>query len=299
MDIVISGASGLIGTALTKSLIGSGHRPIALVRRTPEPGADEIEWNPSKGTIDAAGLEGVDGVVHLAGAGIGDKRWSDERKKVIRESRTEGTTLLAETLAGLDRKPQVLVSGSGIGYYGSRGDDPLTESDPAGSGFLAGICVEWEGATTPAIEAGIRTAFIRTSVVLSDDGGTLAKQLPLFKFGLGGRFGSGQQWLSWISLRDEVRAIRFLLENDISGPVNLCSPNPVTNLAFTKTLGSVLNRPTILPVPLFGPKLLFGSEFVEELILASQKGVPSVLADAGFSFEDPELESALRRILRK
>lgn len=299
MDIVISGASGLIGTALTDSLIANGHRPIALVRRTPKPGADEIEWNPSGGTIDAAGLEGVDAVVHLAGAGIGDKRWSDERKKLIRESRTKGTTLLAETLAGLDRKPQALVSASGIGYYGSQGDAALTETDPAGSGFLADVCVEWEDAATPAIEAGIRTAFTRTSVVLSDEGGTLAKQLPLFKFGLGGRFGSGQQWLSWISLRDEIRAIEFLLENDISGPVNLCSPNPVTNLAFTKTLGSVLNRPTLIPVPLFAPKLLFGTEFVEELILASQKGVPSVLADAGFSFGDPELEPALRRILRK
>jgi len=299
MDIVISGASGLIGTALTKSLKSNGHRPIALVRRAPKSGADEIEWDPSGGTIDTASLEGVDGVVHLAGAGIGDKRWSDERKKVIRTSRTEGTALLAGALAGLERKPSVLVSGSGIGYYGSQGDEPLTEADPAGTGFLAEVCVEWEAATAPAVDAGIRTPFIRTSLVLDDEGGSLAKQLPLFKLGLGGRFGSGQQWMSWISLRDEVRAIEFLLENDVSGPVNMCSPNPVTNLAFTKTMGSVLSRPTIIPVPLFGPKLLFGGEFVEELILASQKGVPSVLTDAGFSFEDPDLEPALRRILGK
>lgn len=299
MDIAISGASGLIGTALSSSLKTNGHRPIALVRRAPQAGADEIRWSPSDGTIDRASLEGLDGVVHLAGAGIGDKRWSDERKAVIRSSRIDGTSLLAETLAGLDHKPDVLVSGSGIGYYGSQGDEPLTETDPAGTGFLAEVCVDWEAAAAPASEAGIRTAFIRTSLVLDDEGGSLAKQLPLFKLGLGGRFGSGQQWLSWISLRDEVRAIEFLLEHDVAGPVNLCSPNPVTNLAFTKTLGSVLKRPTVLPVPLFGPKLLFGAELVEELILASQKGVPSVLVDAGFSFEDPELEPALRRILRK
>lgn len=299
MDIVISGASGLVGTALTRSLIAHGHRPIALVRRTPEPGADEIEWHPAAGTIDASGLEGVDAVVHLAGAGIGDKRWTDDRKRVIRDSRTDGTALLATTLAGLDRKPAKLLSGSAIGYYGSRGDELLTETAVAGSGFLADLCVAWEAAATPAIDAGIRTAFLRTSIVLTDQGGTLAKQLPLFKLGLGGRFGPGTQWTSWISLRDEVRAIEFLLENDVRGPVNLCSPNPVTNLAFTKTLGSVLSRPTVIPVPLFGPKLLFGAEFVEELILASQKVAPSVLADAGFSFEDDELEPALRRILRK
>jgi len=299
MDIVISGASGLIGTALSKELRAQGHRPIALVRRAPKAGADEIEWKPSAGSIDAASLEGVDAVVHLAGAGIGDKRWSDERKKVIRESRTKGTSLLATTLAGLTRPPSALVSGSGIGYYGTRGDTKLTETEPAGDGFLADVCVEWEGATAPAVEAGIRTSFARTSVVMSNAGGTLKKQLPLFKLGLGGRFGSGEQWLSWISLNDEVRALIFLVENDISGPVNMCSPNPVTNLEFTKTLGSVLNRPTIIPVPLFGPKLLFGSELVEQLILASQRGTPSVLADAGFTFEDPDLEPALRSILNK
>ncbi len=303
MDIVISGASGLIGTALTESLIAHGHRPIALVRRVPRAGADEVEWNPSDGTIDAPSLEGVDAVVHLAGAGIGDKRWSDERKQVIRDSRTEGTALLAKTLADLNDKPEVLVSGSGIGFYGNRGNTELTEAAPSGSGFLAEVCVAWEAATSDAADAGIRTAHVRTSVVMSDRGGTLKKQLPLFKLGLGGRFGPGDQWLSWISLRDEVRAIEFLIDKasggDISGPVNLCTPNPITNRTFTKTLGSILNRPTILPVPLFAPKLLFGSELVEELILASQRGVPSVLADAGFSFEDPDLEPALRRILKK
>ena len=299
MDIAITGASGLIGTALSASLTSQGHRPIALVRRAAKAGADEIQWDPAGGTIDAASLEGIDAVVHLAGAGIGDKRWTDDRKKVIRDSRTEGTSLLATALAGLSTKPSVFVSGSGIGYYGSQGDSVLTEADPAGTGFLADVCVEWEAATAPASDAGIRTALARTSVVMSDQGGTLKKQLLLFKLGLGGRFGPGTQWLSWISLTDEVRALEFMITNDIAGPVNLCAPNPVTNLEFTKALGSVLKRPTLVPVPLFGPKLLFGSELVEQLILASQKGMPSVLTKAGFTFEDPELEPALHRILQK
>ena len=299
MDIAITGASGLIGTALSASLTSQGHRPIALVRRAAKAGADEIQWDPAGGTIDAASLEGIDAVVHLAGAGIGDKRWTDDRKKVIRDSRTEGTSVLATALAGLSAKPSVFVSGSGIGYYGSQGDSVLTEADPAGTGFLADVCVEWEAATAPASDAGIRTALARTSVVMSDQGGTLKKQLLLFKLGLGGRFGPGAQWLSWISLTDEVRALEFMITNDIAGPVNLCAPNPVTNLEFTKALGSVLKRPTLVPVPLFGPKLLFGSELVEQLILASQKGMPSVLTNAGFTFEDPELEPALHRILKK
>ncbi len=299
MDIAITGASGLIGTALSASLTSQGHRPIALVRRAAKAGADEIQWDPAGGTIDAASLEGIDAVVHLAGAGIGDKRWTDDRKKVIRDSRTAGTSVLATALAGLSAKPSVFVSGSGIGYYGSQGDSVLTEADPAGTGFLADVCVEWEAATAPASDAGIRTALARTSVVMSDQGGTLKKQLLLFKLGLGGRFGPGTQWLSWISLTDEVRALEFMITNDIAGPVNLCAPNPVTNLEFTKALGSVLKRPTLVPVPLFGPKLLFGSELVEQLILASQKGMPSVLTNAGFTFEDPELEPTLHRILKK
>ena len=299
MDIAITGASGLIGTALSASLTSQGHRPIALVRRAAKAGADEIQWDPAGGTIDAASLEGIDAMVHLAGAGIGDKRWTDDRKKVIRDSRTAGTSVLATALAGLSAKPSVFVSGSGIGYYGSQGDSVLTEADPAGTGFLADVCVEWEAATAPASDAGIRTALARTSVVMSDQGGTLKKQLLLFKLGLGGRFGPGTQWLSWISLTDEVRALEFMITNDIAGPVNLCAPNPVTNLEFTKALGSVLKRPTLVPVPLFGPKLLFGSELVEQLILASQKGMPSVLTNAGFTFEDPELEPTLHRILKK
>jgi len=281
MDIAISGASGFIG-----------------VRRAAK-GNDEITWDPAGGTIDKASLEGVDAVVHLAGAGIGDKKWSDARKAVIRDSRVKGTTLLAETLASLSQKPKVFVSSSGIGVYGSQGETVLDESTPAGSGFLADVCVEWEAATAPAADAGIRTALARTSVVLDDSGGTLKKQLLLFKLGLGGRFGPGTQYLSWISLNDQVRALRFLVDNDITGPVNLCSPNPVTNLEFTKTLGGVLKRPTLVPVPLLGPKLLFGAELVEQLILASQRGNPKALLDAGFTFDDPELDGALRDMLGK
>lgn len=304
MDVAISGASGLIGTALAASLAENGHRPIALVRRETKPGADEISWDPAAGTIDAASLEGVDAVVHLAGAGIGDKKWTDDRKQIILDSRTKGTRVLSEALAGLSRAPTAFVSGSGIGYYGTQGDRELTEADAAGDGFLADVCLQWEAAAMPAANAGIRTAFARTSVVLSETGGTLKKQLLLFKLGLGGRFGPGSQWLSWISLRDEVRALEFLIDGEsnghsLAGPVNLCSPNPVTNLDFTKTLGSVLKRPTLLPVPLIGPKLLFGSELVEQLILASQRGVPSVLQQAGFTFEDPLLEPTLRRMLGK
>lgn len=298
MDIAITGASGFIGTALTASLKADGHRPIALVRRAAS-GADEITWDPAAETIDSASLEGVDAVVHLAGAGIGDKKWSDARKKVILDSRVKGTRTLADALAGLNDKPSVLVSSSGIGYYGSCGDDLLDESKAAGDGFLADVCVQWEDATQAASAAGIRTVLARTSVVIDDSGGTLKKQLLLFKLGLGGRFGPGTQWLSWISLDDQVRALRFLIDNDISGAVNLCSPNPVTNQEFTKTLGSVLKRPTLLPVPLFGPKLLFGSELVEQLILASQRGVPQALIDAGFTFQDPTLDGALRTMLGK
>jgi len=299
MDIAITGASGFIGTALTNSLKSNGHRPIALVRRNAQAGADEISWDPAAGTIDAASLEGVDAVVHLAGAGIGDKKWNGARKKVILESRTKGTSLLAKTLAGLDRPPSAFVSGSGIGIYGSQGDTELTEQQPSGAGFLADVCVQWEAAAEPAIAAGIRTTFARTSIVMSDKGGTLKKQLLLFKLGLGGRFGPGNQWLSWISLNDEVRALQFLLDNDVSGPFNLCTPSPVTNLEFTKTLGGVLKRPTLLPVPLFGPKLLFGSELVEELILASQRGIPEALTVAGFTFDDPTLKSALQEMLSR
>jgi uncharacterized protein (TIGR01777 family) len=298
MDVVVSGSSGLVGTALVGALRSAGHRPVRLVRR-PTAGADEIAWDPKAGTVDAASLEGVGAVVHLAGAGIGDKRWSDAYKREILESRTLGTGLLARTLAGLDRRPAAFLSGSAIGFYGAHGDEELDETSPAGSGFLADVVQAWEGAAAPAAEAGIRTAFLRTGIVLSPAGGALKKQLPIFKSGLGGRFGSGRAWQSWISIDDEVGAIVFLLDATVAGPVNLTAPNPVTNAEFTKVLGTVLRRPTAMPIPSFGPKLLLGREAADALLFTGQRVLPRVLESAGYRFADPQLEGALRRLLDK
>lgn len=297
MDVVVSGASGLIGTALCRSLRADGHRVIELVRRSAGGEADAVEWEPAAGRLDATRLEGVDAVVHLAGAGIGDKRWSEDRKRVVLESRTKGTSLLAEALASLDRKPSVFVSGSAVGFYGDRGDDVVTEDDGPGPTFISRICVEWEAAGKPAIDAGIRTTFIRTGIVLAPEGGAFGKLVPLFKLGLGGRMGGGREWWSWVSLDDEVRAIRFLIDNEISGPVNLTAPNPVRNTDVTRTLGTVLKRPTFLTVPSFGPRLLLGRELADSLLFMSQRISPEVLLDNGFEFRHPELEQALRETL--
>jgi uncharacterized protein len=297
MDVVVSGSSGLIGTALVRSLADAGHRPIRLVRRAPEAGADEVLWDPDTGRIDAASIDGVDAVVHLAGAGIGDRRWNAAHKEAVLRSRTGGTSLLASTLAGLTRPPRVFLSASGVGFYGSRGSEVLTEDSPHGTGFLSEVVTQWEASTQSAIDAGITTAWLRTGVVLSREGGALKKQLPLFRLGVGGRIGSGTQYLAWITLHDEVAAIRFLLEHPTEGPVNLTAPNPVTNLTFTKALGRVLNRPTLLPVPTIGPKIVLGSEMTEELLLSSQRVLPSRLEAAGFEFTHREIEPALRAVL--
>ena len=299
MDIAVTGSTGLIGTALCRRLEADGDRVIRVVRRRVAADEAAIRWDPAAGTIDAASLEGVGAVVHLAGAGIGDKRWSVERKREILESRTKGTALLAATLAGLERKPDVLVSGSAIGFYGDRGDEVLTEQSEPGNDFLAEICTAWEAEARPAADAGIRVATIRTGVVLSRDGGALAKLLPLFKVGAGGKFGSGRQWWSWISLDDEIAAIRHLIDHPVSGPVNLTAPNPETNAAFTKVLGRVLGRPSFLAVPAFGPKLLVGGELAEALLFTSAKVLPEALESSGFTFAHPDLESALRSVLGK
>jgi uncharacterized protein len=295
MDVVISGSHGLIGTALIPALQAAGHRPIRLVRG--EPKGDEVKWDPLATTIDSASLEGCGAVVHLAGAGIGDKRWTSAYKTELVESRTKGTSTLAGALSGLSKKPAVLVSGSAIGIYGNRSDEELTEASKVGSGFLSDLCVKWEAATAPAAAAGIRVANIRTGIVLSTKGGALKKQLPIFKLGLGGRFGSGKQWQSWISLDDEVRAIMHLITADVSGPVNLTAPNPVTNGEFTKTLGAALKRPTPFPIPSFGPKLLLGAELVQNLLLDGQKVMPSTLSASGFTFNHPTLPVALKALL--
>lgn len=299
MDVVVTGSSGLIGTALVEGLTRAGHRPVRLVRRTPRPGADELHWDPDTGRIDAAALEGTGAVVHLAGVGIGDRRWNEAHKRAVLESRTKGTSLLASTLAGLTKPPQVLLSGSAVGFYGSRGSEVLTEDSPPGGGFLAGVVRQWEAAAQSAIDAGITTTFLRTGVVLARQGGALRKQLPLFKAGIGGRIGDGTQYLAWIALPDEVAAITFLLEHHLEGPVNLTAPNPVTNLTFTKALGRVLGRPTLLPVPAFGPKLVLGREMTEELLLVSQRALPSRLESAGFTFEHREIEPALQAVLER
>ena len=296
MRIAITGSSGLIGTALVHSLEHDGHSVVRILRAGGGSGA--VRWDIGAGLLDPAGLEGLDGVVHLAGEGIAEKRWTREQKTRILESRTKGTALLAGTLASLDSKPPVLVSGSAIGFYGDRGDEQLTESSAPGSGFLPDVVRAWEAAASPAEAAGIRTPRLRTGVVLDRDGGVLGRIAPLAKLGLLGKLGTGRQWMSWISLADEVRAIRFLLDHDIAGPVNATAPTPVTNAVFTKAVGHTLHRPTFLPIPNFGPKLLVGSELAEVLLFEGQRVLPEVLQAHGFEFTTPDLEAALRSILR-
>jgi uncharacterized protein (TIGR01777 family) len=297
MDVAISGSHGLIGTALAHDLRAGGHRVRRLVRPGSEPSESSIAWDPAAGTIDEAALEGVDAVVHLAGAGIGDKRWSEARKRELVESRVEPTRRLAQALARLDRPPQVLVSASGINIYGDHGDEIITEASALGHDFLADLCQQWEAATEPARDRGIRVNCIRSGVVLSPDGGALARQLPFFRLGLGGRMGSGQQYDSWIALDDEVGAIRWLLDHELEGPVNLCAPQPVRNAEFTEVLGRVLRRPTLVPTPMVVPKLMFGGELIEALVLASARVVPEKLQASGFAFAYPTLEPALRHLL--
>ncbi len=298
MEIAVSGASGLIGTVLRQQLGDSGHRVLRLVRR-PASGADEITWDPPSRTIDAASLEGVDAVVHLAGAGIGAKRWTDTYKQELVASRTIGTSLLATTIANLINPPRVFLSGSAVGFYGSRGDQRLTEKSGAGDSFLADLCVQWEAAVAPATDAGIRTALLRTGIVQTAAGGALAKQLPLFKIGLGGRFGAGTQYQSWISMDDEVGAIIHLLQTEVEGPVNLTAPNPATSAEFAKTLAKVLGRPSFMTVPAFAPRLILGREMADALLFESQRVMPETLEACGYDFVHPTLESCLAAALSR
>lgn len=298
MKILITGASGLIGQALTKQLNATGHTTVAAVRREPRRN-DEVQWNPTTGEMSPSAFDGVDAVVHLAGAGIGDKRWTDAYKMEILQSRTLGTALLADTMASLDKKPSVFLSGSAIGIYGVRDDTELGEDAAVGTGFLADVCRDWEAASASASAAGIRTVLLRTGIVLSPKGGALKKQLPLFKLGLGGKFGNGKQWQSWISITDEVNAIIHLLTSNLSGAVNLTAPNAVTNSEFTRVLASVVSRPAILPIPSFGPKLLLGGELADALLFTGQRVVPNALVADGFHFAHPTLDVALRALLNK
>jgi uncharacterized protein (TIGR01777 family) len=307
VNLLVTGSSGLIGTALLERLRQAGggeeHSVVRLVRGDAgtAPGTTDVSWSPAQGQIDVAGLERAgpfDGVVHLAGAGIGDRRWSPARKAVILESRTDSTRLLVDTLLRMSDRPPVLVSASAVGFYGNRGDEELTESSTSGEGFLAEICRAWEAAARPAADAGIRTVLLRTGIVLSRHGGAWGKQLPLFRIGLGGRLGPGDQYRSWITLEDEVGAILHCLADDrVSGPVNATAPAPATDAELAKVIGSVLHRPTVLAVPAVALRLALGSEMAEELILAGQRVLPAALEASGYAFAHPELEAAVRSVL--
>lgn len=298
MKVVVAGSSGLIGSGLVPALRGDGHEVVRLVRRG-EPGRDEVVWQPAAGRLDPKALQGADAVVNLAGAGIGDKRWTEERRQTIIDSRVGTTALLAETMAALDPKPAALLNGSAVGWYGyDAGDAVLTEEGGQGRGFLAEVVGRWEAATGAAEAAGIRVVHLRTGIVLSTAGGALAKLLTPFRLGLGGRIGSGRQWFSWISLYDEVAAIRrCLVDASLSGAVNLTAPEPVTNSDFTKALGRALHRPTLLPTPLAPLKVALGSQLVEEMLEGGQRAVPARLEAAGFTWRHPTIEAALEDLL--
>ena len=298
MKILISGSHGLVGTALIKALETEGHEIFRLVRHYPNSEA-EIEWSPDRYSIQLARIEGFDAVVNLAGESIAEGRWTDEKKRRIRESRVKGTKLLGDALANLTNRPRTFICASAIGYYGNRGDETLTESSAPGDDFLAEVCVEWEKATALATEKGIRVVNARFGVILDANGGALAKMLPPFRMGIGGKIGSGKQWMSWIALDDVVGALKFALANEtLSGPVNFVAPNPVTNAEFTNTLGKALSRPTLFPIPAFGVRLLFG-EMADALLLSSQRVEPERLSTSGYQFRCSELDQTLRQVLKE
>ncbi|MER6472186.1 TIGR01777 family oxidoreductase [Streptomyces collinus] len=293
--IAVAGASGLIGSALVRSLTADGHEVVRLVRRAPR-GADEVRWDPERQQVDAAGLVGCDAVVNLAGAGIGDRRWTPEYKRLVRDSRVLGTAALAEAVASLDTPPRVFVNGSAMGVYGDTGDRAVDEDAPPGDGFLPSLCVEWEEATAPVQEAGVRTVLLRTGLVVAREGGAWGKLFPLFKAGLGGRMGDGRQYWSYIALHDEVAAIRHLIDHDtLSGPFNLTAPRPLTNREVTEAMGRVLRRPTLFAVPAPVLRSVLGEMAGE--VLGSARVVPKRLLESGFAFAFPEVDDAIRAAL--
>jgi uncharacterized protein len=295
MKVLIAGASGLVGSALIPALEAEGVTVTRLVRTSA--GAGEIEWHPNNDQIDAAALEGFEAIINLAGENIAAGRWTDEQKRKIHDSRVNGTHLLSEAIAKLQQKPKVFLCASATGIYGDRGDETLDEQSDSGGGFLAGVCREWEQATTPAVEAGVRTVNLRFGPILAREGGMLAKLLTPFKMGMGGRVGSGKQYISWVAIDDVVGAVKLALKDEsIRGALNVVSPHPVTNEEFTKTLGHVLSRPTALAMPAFAVRLAFG-EMADEMLLTSQRAIPKRLNDAGYEFEFPELEGALKKHL--
>jgi len=296
LRIVVAGASGLVGSALVRVARAGGDEVVRLVRRETK-SDDELQWDPSNGRgPDLHAIEAIDAVVNLAGAGIGDHRWSDAYRQQLLDSRIASTDLLAHAIAHLEPKPRVFLSGSAVGYYGNTGDAPVTENSPAGKDFLADLARQWENAAAPAAEAGVRTVFLRSGIVLSTKGGALGKVLPLFRVGLGGRLGSGRQYISWIARPDHVAAMRFLLDDDtISGPVNITAPNPVTNAAYTKAIAAAVRRPAIFPVPGFALKTVLG-EFAET-VLGGQRVLPNRLLAAGFEFGYLTIEDAVRSLV--
>ncbi|MGW3462087.1 TIGR01777 family oxidoreductase [Streptomyces olivaceoviridis] len=290
--IAVAGASGLIGSALVRSLAADGHEVVRLVRREPR-GADEVRWDPERSHVDAAGLTGCDVVVNLAGAGVGERRWTPEYKRLLRDSRVRGTAALAEAAASLPRPPRVFVNGSAIGFYGDTGDRVVDEDAPPGDGFLSALCVEWEEAAAPVAEAGVRTVFLRTGLVVARGGGAWGRLFPLFRAGLGGRLGDGRQYWSYIALHDEVAAIRHLIDGDgLSGPFNLTAPQPLTNGEITEAMARVLHRPAVFAVP--APVLRAALGEMAGDVLGSQRVVPRRLLESGFRFAFPGIDEAIR-----
>jgi len=292
MKVAIAGASGLVGSALIPKLENESIEVTRLVRESPKPG--EIEWHPNQDTIKPDRLKGFDAIINLAGENIAEGRWTDEKKRKIHDSRVYGTHLLSEAMAKVDPKPQVFLCASATGIYGDRGDEILNEQSESGGGFLAGVCREWEQATEPASKAGVRVVNLRFGPILAAEGGMMAKMLTPFKMGMGGKIGSGKQYISWVAIDDVVNAMKLALKDESTrGPLNIVAPNPVTNEVLTKTLGHVLNRPTALAMPAFAARLAFG-EMADEMLLVSQRVVPKKLTEARFEFRFPDLESALK-----
>lgn len=295
MKVAITGASGLLGTHLAHSLRDNGDEVLRLVRREPR-ADDEVRWDPTSDFVDSAGLSGIDAMIHLAGAGLGDRPWTPSYRRLVYDSRVNGTRTIATAIALLEPRPRVLLSMSGVGYYGNPGDAIVDESAPPGSSYIARIARDWEQPTTVAADAGVRVVTTRTGVVISAHGGAFGRILPIFRLGLGGPIGSGKQYWSWVALHDYLRAMRFLLRrDDVSGPVNVCAPNPVTNAELTNALGRVLHRPAVIRVPGAALRVPFG-EFANDL-LEGQRVVPIRLLEAGFVFDQPDIETALRAAL--
>jgi uncharacterized protein (TIGR01777 family) len=295
--VAITGATGLIGTALATRLRTNGYVVRRLLRSPHAAGPGDVVWDPARGALPPMALDGVDAIVHLAGEPVAH-RWTTERKRAIRDSRVRSTELLVQAVRALERKPRVLLSGSAVGYYGDRGDELLDETSPPGTDFLAQVCVDWERATAPAVDAGVRVVLLRTGIVLSPHGGALARLLPIFRLGAGGPIGSGKQWMSWIGLGDHVRAVlHALVTESMRGPANVVAPNPVTSADFATTLGRVLARPALVPVPAFALELLYG-EMARATILAGQRVLPRSLVANAFAFQQPTLEGALRAELK-